>query len=117
MNKEKTITEEEKLSSIPAKKTERLLIYGVHPNDKRNPKPAYCFWASKHLMEEYPCVGDLVNVSVQGKSAEGIVTTRIAVIYVTDLKMWEPGDLEPTQIARRLYRGRLYSDFEYDIDE
>lgn len=101
---------------IPEKATDRILVYGVHPDDKSEPKRVFCFWASKYLMTEYPCTGDLVTVACAKRKKDGTIGTLMTTLYVTDLKKWKEGDFEPTSIARCLYKGKKHRDFEYDID-
>lgn len=101
---------------IPPKKEDRLLVYGVHPEDKNTPKKVYCFWASKYLMAEYPCVGDLVSVRTNIIRTNGEPGIKVTTLYVTDLKIWQEGEFQPTAIATCLYRGKKHKDFTYEVD-
>lgn len=101
---------------LPEKLNDRMLVYGVHPEDLRTPKKVYTFWASEYLMGEYPCVGDLVTVRTSMIKKNGKPGIKITTLYVTDLKMWEEGDAQPTATALSLYRGKHHRDFTYEID-
>ena len=104
--------------TIPENPKERILIYGVFPDDKRgDDRPTYCWWASKYLIEQYPCTGDLIKVPIEKQTEEGIPYTVFYQAYVTDIKNWNPGDYEPTAIARSLYEGDRYQDFEWEVVE
>ena len=102
---------------IPEKITERWVIYGIHPDDKNEPKRVFGFWASKYLMTEYPCVGDIVTVLCRKRKKDGTIGKIITTLYITDLQEWKDGDFEPTGIARCLYKGKKHRNFEYEIDE
>lgn len=90
------------------KKEDMVIIHGVHTTDFREPKVEYSYIASDFLMSQYPCVGDLVNV----KSKQ-----RKSILYVTNVTKWEEGCFEPEVVARCLYEGEKFSDFEYGTEE
>lgn len=89
------------------KKEDMVIIRGVHPTDLREPKVEYSFVASDLLISQLPCVGDLVNV---------ISKQRKTLLYITDISKWEEGCFEPEAVARCLYQGEKFSDFEYDTE-
>ena len=88
--------------------TDRIIIRGVHPEDIRSPKKQYEFIASDFLITEFPCVGDLVRVHTK---------TKKTLLYVTDIRKWKEGDFVPQKIARAIYQGEKWADFEYETDK
>lgn len=118
MEEEKKKISKQQKYKFPKKKTDRILIYGVHPEDIREPKKEYCFWCSNYLMEQLPCIGDLVTVRIQKRKRDGNIGTFYKVLYITDLEKWEEGKIEPVSIAMALFKGKkTYQEFEYDIEE
>lgn len=101
---------------IPEELNNRMLIYGVHPEDLRTPKKVFCFWASEYLMKELPCAGDIVTVRTNITKKNGEPGIKVTTLYVIDLKMWEEGDIQPTAIAICLYRGKKHKDFTYEVE-
>lgn len=90
------------------KKEDMIIVRGVHPNDSREPKVQYSFMASDYLISQLPCVGDLISVMTKyGKR----------VLFVTDIVKWQDGCFVPEQLARCLYQGEKWKDFEYEIEE
>ena len=90
-----------KKRTIPEEMTDRIVVFGFHPNDKREPKKIFAFWASNFLMEQYPCEGDIVRVKVK-RMQDGKLRKRRAELCITDVQKWQEGMYVPTRIATKL---------------